>query len=84
MLRCWSCCEGDATDAGELDCGVWYDMGGYGGLGIAAAIMSDVSMKTRSAHLALKLIPSKLGGLASKTGQDLPADVYPLVAPGVL
>jgi len=55
MLLCWSCPDGDATDAGEFDCGVWYDIGGYGGLGIVAAIISPVS-----------------------------ADVYPLVAPGVL
>lgn len=77
MLLCWSCCEGEATDAGEFDCGVWYDIGGYGGLGIcAAAIMSVVSIAKLLATLIMKW--------TERRKKFLPADVYPLVAPGVL
>lgn len=42
-MRC-SCADGDATEAGELDCGVWYEIGGYGLDDIcAAAMISGVS-----------------------------------------
>lgn len=62
---------------------MWYDIGGYG-LGIAAVIMSEVSDgRLESAPLlpfAWRHVPAmELEGRAC-----LPADVYPLVAPGVL
>jgi hypothetical protein len=43
MLLCWSWPEGDATEAGEFDWGVWYEIGGYGLCCMVAAIMSPVS-----------------------------------------
>lgn len=53
-LPCWSCC-GDWTDAGEFDCGVWYDSGGGkpAALFMVAAAMSCSGFSVRRVRWAL-------------------------------